>query len=232
MQVPELQLRSANIVAGVSLVENAHRQPYRIEVVPPHEFKSSDQRQLALAHSVLAQIPFDELDVLISERMGKDISGAGLDPNVIGFWRVEEGPHVPNYRRIVSLDLTAASGGNAIGVGLNDVVTRRLAQKMDRHATYMNQLTAANKDASMLEVALPLVVDTDREALEIALGSVMPCPAPRVCCIHDTSRLEEMMISEALLPLAQQLPNIEILTGLQPAPFDAEGWLAWLGEAA
>ncbi|MHB8620385.1 MAG: hypothetical protein ACYDAG_12575 [Chloroflexota bacterium] len=84
----------------------------------------------------------------------------------------------------------------------------------------------------MLEVALPLVVDTDREALEIALGSIMPSAAPRICHIHDTSRQEEMMISEALLPLAQQLPNIEILTGLQPAPFNDEGRLAWLSEAS
>ena len=228
LQVPGLQLKLGNIIAGVSLVENAYRDPYHVEVVPPEEFKASDQRQLKLAQSLLGQIPFDDLDVLVADQMGKDVAGSGLDPNVIGFWRFEGGPHVPNYRRIVSLDLTEASGGNAIGIGLNDVVARRVVEKMSSQATYMNLLTGANKDGSTLEGYIPIVADTDREALELALGSIMPSGAPRVCHIHDTSRLEEMMVSEALFPLAKQLPNIEVLTELQPPPFDKEGRLAWL----
>jgi hypothetical protein len=228
LQVPSLQIDRANIVAGTSIVENAHRQSCHIEVVPPEEFKASDRRQLQLARSLLGQIPFDDLDVLVSDWMGKDIAGSGLDPNVIGFWRFEGGPHVPNYRRIVSLDLTKASGGNAIGIGLNDVVTQRLVDKMDRHATYMNQLTGANKGGSMVEAYVPLVADTDREAIELALGSIMPSDGPKVCHIHDTSRLEEMMISEALLSLAQQRPDVEVLTDLQPPPFDDTGNLRWL----
>jgi len=228
LQIPDLQLKQANIVAGVSIIENAYREPYYMEVVPPQEFKASDQRQLKLAQSMLGYIPFDELDVLVSDRMGKDIAGSGLDPNIIGFWRVEGGPHAPDYRRIISLDLTEASGGNAIGIGLNDIVTRRVVDKMNKHATYMNLLTGANKEGSTLEGYIPLVAETDREALELALGSIMPANAPRICHIHDTSRLEEMMVSEALLPLAKQLPNIEVLTELQPPPFDKEGRLQWL----
>lgn len=228
LQVPDLQLKHGNIVAGVSMVENAYREPYHVEVVPPDEFKTSDQRQLKLAQSLLGQIPFDELDVLIADQMGKDVAGSGLDPNVIGFWRFEGGPHVPNFRRIVSLDLTEASAGNAIGIGLNDVVTRRLVDKMSKEATYMNLLTGANKDGSTVEGYIPIIAETDREALELALGSVMPSGAPSVCHIHDTSRLEEMMVSEALFPLAKQLPNIEVLTELQPPPFAPEGRLHWL----
>ncbi len=228
LQVPDLQLKHGNIIAGVSMVENAYREPYHVEVVPPEEFKASDQRQLKLAQSLLGQIPFDELDVLIADRMGKDVAGSGLDPNVIGFWRFEGGPHVPNYRRIVSLDLTEASAGNAIGIGLNDFVTRRLVDKMSKEATYMNLLTGATKDGSTVEGYIPIIAETDREALELALGSIMPSGAPRVCHIHDTSRLEEMMVSEALFPLAKQLPNIEVLTELQPPPFDQEGRLQWL----
>jgi hypothetical protein len=228
LQVPDLQLKLSNIIAGISIVENAHREPYHIEVVPPAEFKISDQRQLKLAQTLFGQIPFDELDVLVADQMGKDVAGSGLDPNVIGFWRVEGGPHVPNYRRIVSLSLTEASGGNAIGIGLNDVVTRRLVEKMSQHATYMNLLTGANKEGSTIEGYIPIIAETDREALELALGSIQPAEQPRVCHIHDTSRLEEMMVSEALLPLAKQLPNIEVLTDLQPPPFDKEGRLQWL----
>ena len=228
VQAPDLLVQGSNIVAGVSIVENAYREPYHVEVVPPEEFKASDQRQLKLAQSLLGQIPFDELDVLVCDVMGKDVAGSGLDPNVIGFWRFEGGPHVPNYRRIISLDLTSASLGNATGAGLNDFVTRRLADKIDPHVTWMNMLTAANKDGSIVEGFLPMVAATDREALQLALMSLMPCAAPRVCHIHDTSRLEEMMVSEALLPLAQQFPNIEVLSDLQPAPFDESGKLVWI----
>ncbi len=228
VQVPELLIQGSNIVAGVSIVENAYREPYRVEVVLPEEFKVSDQRQLKLAQSLLGQIPFDELDVLVCDVMGKDVAGSGLDPNVIGFWRFEGGPRVPNYRRIISLDLTEASLGNATGVGLNDFVTRRLADKISPHVTWMNMLTAANKDGSTVEGYLPMVAETDREALELALMSIMPSDAPRVCHIRDTSRLEEMMVSEALLPLARQLPNIEVLSELQPAPFEDGGQLVWM----
>jgi hypothetical protein len=229
LQVPQLLIAGSNIVAGVSIVENAYREPSHIEVVAPAEFKQSDQRQLKLAQSLLGQIPFDELDVLVCDQMGKDVAGSGLDPNIIGFWRFEGGPHVPNYRRIVSLDLTGASGGNATGIGLNDFVTRRLVDKMDAHVTWMNMLTAASKDGSTIEGYIPMVAESDREAVELAIMSVMPCDAPRICHVHDTSRLDEMMVSEALLPLARQLPNIEVLSDLQPPPFDGNGRLGWIG---
>lgn len=228
LEVPNLQLQHANIIAGVSVVENAYREPHTFDFVLPPDFKASDQRMLKQAQALLGQIPFDELDVLVCDQMGKDVAGSGLDPNVIGFWRVEGGPHVPNFRRIVSLSLTEGSGGNATGIGLNDFVTRRLVDKMDRYATYMNLLTGANKDGSTVEAYIPFVAETDREAVEMALGSVMPVAQPRICHIHDTSRLEEMMISEALLPFATQEPNIEVLSDPQPAPYDADGRLQWL----
>lgn len=228
LQVPDLIVARSNIVAGVSVVENAYREPYRIEVVPPADFKASDQRQLKLAQSLLGQIPFDELDVLVIDRFGKDVAGSGMDPNIIGFWRFEGGPHVPNFRRIVALSLTPASLGNATGIGLADFVPRRVVDQMNDHNTWINILTGANKDGSTLEGYVPIVAETDREALELALASVMPTDAPRVCHIRDTSRLEEMMVSEALLPLASQLPNLEVLSDPQPLPFDESGALQWL----
>jgi hypothetical protein len=229
VQVPQLLVEGSNIVAGVSIVENAYREPYQIEVVPPDEFKASDQRQLKLARRLLGSIPFDELDVLVCDAMGKDVAGSGLDPNVIGFWRFEGGPRVPNYRRIISLDLTDASLGNATGIGLNDFVTRRLADKISPHATWMNMLTAASRDGSTVEGYTPMVAETDREAVELAVMSIMPCDAPRICFIRDTSRLADIMISEALLPLARQLPNMEVVSALMPAPFDTTGRLQWIG---
>lgn len=229
LEVPRLQLQHANIIAGVSVVENAYRDPAHFEFVHPSDFKASDQRQLQRAMGLLGQIPFEELDVLVCDQMGKDVAGSGLDPNVIGFWRAEgKGPHIPNFRRIVSLSLTDASLGNATGIGLNDVVTQRLVDKMSRENTYINILTGSNKDGTTTEAAVPLVAESDREAIEMALGTVMPNDQPRLCHIHDTSRLEELMVSEALLPEARNKPNLRVETDPQPMRFDREGHLQWL----
>lgn len=229
LEVPRLQLQHANIIAGVSVVENAYRDPAHFEFVHPSDFKASDQRQLQRAMGLLGQIPFEELDVLVCDQMGKDVAGSGLDPNVVGFWRAEgKGPRIPNFRRIVSLSLTDGSLGNATGIGLNDVVTQRLVDKMSRENTYINILTGSNKDGTTTEAAVPLVAESDREAIEMALGTVMPNDQPRLCHIHDTSRLEELMVSEALLPEARNKPNLRVETDPQPMRFDREGHLQWL----
>ncbi len=89
-------------------------------------------------------------------------------------------------------------------------------------------LTAASKDGSTIEAYTPIVAETDRMAIEMALGTVMPVESPRLCHIHDTSRLDEMMVSEALLPEVRQTPSLEILTDLHPLQFDTEGRLQWL----
>ncbi len=227
LAVQEVTLPRSNVIAGVSIVENAYREPAHVEVVRPEEFKACDQRQLRLARTLVGRIPFDDLDLLVCSQMGKDVAGSGLDPNVIGFWRIEGGPRVPNFRRIVSLDLTDASLGNAIGLGLNDFVPRRLVEKMDAHNTWMNLLTGANKDGSTLEGYTPIVAENDREAIELALASVMPYKAPRVCHVRDTSRLYELLISEALLPEAYQLANVEIVSEPRPYRFDDEGRFIW-----
>ena len=109
-EVPKIQLAKSNILCGVAVVENGYRQPCAIEIVPPsyEAFLEADTRLLRLAKQHLARIPFNDLDLLIVDELGKTISGGGMDPNIIGLWRNSDAPHQPDFRRIVVLSLTSS----------------------------------------------------------------------------------------------------------------------------
>ncbi len=144
-EVPRIQLQHAKALFGVAVVENAYRRPVVIEVVPASydAFLDSDKRLLKIAHDHLATIPFDKLDLLIVDELGKSISGTGMDLNVIGTWRMKGGEHKPDFRRIAVLSLTEGSLGNGLGIGLADFTTERFMDAYDPGATYINLLTAA-----------------------------------------------------------------------------------------
>ncbi len=227
-QVPKIALAQGNVILGVNVVENGYRQPYQIEVVEPGDFWASDRRCLDLARAFVARIPFEQLDVLVVNYIGKDISGAGMDPNVTGFWRAEGmGERVPDYTRIVVLDLTNQTQGNALGIGQADFTTQRLVEKIDHRATTINMLTAASRNGRLIEAAVPIALATDREAIEVALRAAVPRAAPRICWIKDTDALGKCWITQALLPEARQNPQIEVLSEPAPWPFDAAGNLHW-----
>ncbi len=203
---PRITMARAKILYGVAVVENAYRQPYRIEVVEPayEAFLESDKRLLEVARTQAAHIPFSKLDLLIVDQMGKTISGTGMDLNVIGKWRVTGGPREPDFRRIVALSLTEGSLGNGLGAGMADFITRRLMDAYDPGATYVNLLTAAEPGGTTAEGPLPLALDSDREAIEVGLYSSLAGPRPRVCRIHSTAELGEMWISDALIEEARR----------------------------
>jgi hypothetical protein len=223
--VPKVQLAKSKVVCGVAVVENGYRHPCAIEIVEPsyQAFLEADMRLLRLAKQHLARIPFDELDVLIVDELGKTISGAGMDPNVIGHWRNSDAPHEPNYKRIVVLSLTHASLGNGLGIGMADFTTRRFANAFDPAVSYVNLLTASEPGGNTREGPLPLALDSDQEAIEVALFSSLAGSQPRVCRIHNTARLDELWISEALVSKAKNNPNIEVLGAPAPLPFNEAG---------
>jgi hypothetical protein len=224
--VPHLTLAKANVLFGITMVENAFHEPTLIEVVEPtyEAFLEADQRLLKLARVHLARIPFDELDLLVVDEMGKDISGTGMDVNVIGKWRTNGGDRKPNYRRIVPLSLTHASLGNGIGIGLADFTTERFAREYDAAATYINIVTASEPGGmNTLEAGLPLALPTDREAIEVALYSAVAQGEPRVCRIKNTARLDELWVSPALLEEVERHPDLELLDGPEPVPFNSAG---------
>jgi hypothetical protein len=220
--VPKIQMSKSKILCGVAVVENGYRQPCAIEVAPPSydAFLEADMRLLKLAKSHLARIPFEELDLLIVDELGKTISGGGMDPNIIGLWRNSDAPHHPNYKRIVVLSLTHGSLGNGLGIGMADFTTRRFVDSYDPVVSYVNLLTASEPGGNTREGPLPLALDSDREAMEVGLFSSLAGAAPRICRIKNTAVLDEVWASEALLDEVKANPKLEILQPLSPVEFN------------
>ncbi len=188
----------ANIWFGVALVENAFDRPYLLEIVEGGRFVETDRRLLEVANGVLPRIPLDRLDLLIVDRIGKNISGTGMDPNVIGMWRrLPELPRAPDYGWIAALGLTEASHGNGAGVGMADMVSRKLVDANDPAATAANILTSMGLRLGNIPLTLP----TDREAYETGLWLARRTagPAPRVGRIANTLELETFWLSESTL---------------------------------
>jgi hypothetical protein len=221
--VPKVQLAKSKILFGVAVVENGYRQPCAIEVVQPSydAFLEADMRLLNLAKAHLSKIPFDELDLLIVDELGKTISGGGMDPNIIGLWRNSDAPHQPNYKRIVVLSLTYPSLGNGLGIGMADFTTQRFVESYDPGVSYINLLTASEPRGNTREGPLPLALDSDQEAVEVGLFSSLAGAAPRVCRIKNTALLDELWASEALLDEVNANPKLEILRPPSPMEFNS-----------
>jgi len=226
--VPELTLASGKVLFGVAVVENAFRKPLAIEAVPGTytAFREVDIRLLKIAHQHLASIPTRDLDLLIVDELGKNVSGTGMDLNVIGSWRLKGGKAEPNYRRIVVRSLTPESLGNGLGIGLADFTTQRFMDAYDPGATYINLLTATEPGAmNTREGPTPVALPSDREAIEVALYSSLAGPQPRVCQVRNTSLLNEFWASEPVLRELEKLPSISVLAPLAEPRFDATGAL-------
>lgn len=224
--VPRLLLATGKILFGVAVVENGYRQPLIVEVVRPQyeAFLEADMRLLTVAKSHLATIPFSQLDVLVVDEIGKNVSGAGMDPNVIGHWRNSNAPRSPDFKRIVVLSLTAPSLGNGLGIGMADFTTERFLRAFDPAVAYVNLLTATEPGGNTREGPVPLALPYDRDAIEVALYSSLAGDKPRVCRIQNTAALDELWVSEGLLDEVRQNPKLTMLAG-SPSPlcFDHEG---------
>lgn len=218
--VGQVTLHKARVVMGVAVVENSRDEPYAIEVVSPEEFEETDRRLLALAKRLLPRLPFDDLDILVVEEMGKNISGTGMDSNVIGIGRRIGGKWKPEIARLVVLDLTEESHGNALGIGLADLTTRRLVDRIDRRATYTNSMTTRFLGSSKI----PMTLDTDQEALAVAMMGY-DAATVRLARIKNTLELEYLDVSEGLLPAARSQASWSVLQELGPLRFNPQGRL-------
>jgi len=223
--VPRIVLEKAHALFGVAVVESGFRQPVVIEVVPGNydAFMEADLRLLDISKQYLSRIPFEMLDLLVIDEVGKNITGSGIELNVVGHWRMKGGPHVPDFRRIVALSLTHESLGNGIGIGLADFTTRRFSDTFDPAVTYVNILTAQEPGGSPREGPMPLALASDKEAIEVALYSSLAEGRPRVCRIKNTAELDEMWVSEALLEEVNQNPKLSVIDLSAPIAFDPAG---------
>lgn len=216
-------LDTGRIAFGIGLLENAHEQTAKAVAMPASQLLQTERQLLVEAKSLMGRLPFDELDLLIVDWVGKNISGTGMDTNVIGrmMQNFEPEPAKPAILRIFVRDLTEESDGNATGIGLADFTTTRLVNQIDRHATYMNGITALGPQKSKI----PFYYDTDKEAISVALDTIgLTAPEDaRVIRIESTLRLTELDISEALLEDAKLHSSLKVIGEPEPFDFDAAG---------
>jgi hypothetical protein len=229
-EAARLMLKKLPIVFGLAIVENAYHEIAIVRAIEPENIEREEKEILKKAKSLIARIPFKEIDVLIIDEIGKEISGTGMDTNVVGrFWLPgESDPLAANIKRIVVLDLTEGTHGNAIGIGLADVTTKRLVEKIDYQTTFVNALTAGHVEGAKTPVFLP----NDREAITIALrtcGPIDPNEA-KVVRIRNTLDIERFWISESLLKVLESdsdlKKRIKVLGEPREMQFDVLGNLA------
>jgi len=206
------------ILFGVAILENAYNETRDIAVLPPEGFKEIDQKWVKESRALLPKIPFRKLDMVVVDEMGKDISGSGLDTNVIGFTR-----HIDHSGNVAVplavFDLTEKSGGNAIGVGLADFVTRRLIKKMDFQKTYTNVISTGIYSAGRI----PMTFESERDILTIVLKKIEAAEKARMVRIKNTLHLEEFLVTEALIPEAEKNDKLSLVGGLIATSFDDKG---------
>lgn len=182
------------ILGGIAILENGLHEPMVIEAVRAEQIPVREPQLLEEVRRVLPRIPFSDLDVLIIGEMGKDLSGTGMDTNVIGKYRRNWGEPSPNYRHIVVLDLTEASHGNATGVGFADVITRKLFDKIDLPATQLNCLTAGNFNGAKI----PVVAEDKDHAVEWVMQGKVP-EEVRMVYVDSTLALETIWVSPSMV---------------------------------
>ncbi|MGA2035298.1 MAG: lactate racemase domain-containing protein [Thermoguttaceae bacterium] len=217
-------LDKCRILAGLAIVENAYDQTALVEALLPGQFEGREKQLLVLARQWLPQLPFRNVDVLLIDKIGKNISGVGFDANVVGRkfndHRAVEG-EFPKVKRICLRSLTAESHGNAIGIGMAEFCRAQLLAAADMAATRLNVLTSGHVSAAMR----PLDYETDGEMLAAALGTiglVRPAQA-RLLWIASTRELSEVECSAAYWEEAGRQTNLEIITALRDLPLDAAG---------
>ncbi|BCU83006.1 hypothetical protein JIR001_27890 [Polycladomyces abyssicola] len=209
------------IVFGVALVENAYDQLCHVEVVLSDQIETREPTLLEMAKSRMPRLLFPDLDVLVIDRIGKNISGDGMDPNITGRYPTPYAQGGPRVNKMVVLDLTSETGGNANGVGTADFTTQRLVDQMDNIATYANGLTSTVVAPTKIPTTLP----NDRLAVQAAVKTcnILDLHLVKLVRIRDTLHLGEIRISETLLPEAEQHPDVEVLSQPEPMQFDGEG---------
>jgi len=215
-QVAAQSLRHGNIRLGIAVVENSNDETMVVKAAPAEHIMEIDRQLLALARAAMPSLPASDLDILILDEMGKDVSGLGLDPNIVGRLKIpgQPEPECPKIKMIIVRSLTAKTRGNATGIGLADIITRAVFEAIDLRATYENVLTS-----TFLERAkIPLIAENDEEALQYAAHAVgMPSlPEARIVRVRNTLHLKDAWISQGLLPEVSRLENVEVLGKVHP----------------
>lgn len=218
--IARISLDKTNIIFGIGIIENAFHGTYKIVAIPKEQIEKEEPALLLEAKNLVPVIPFSKVDVIVIDEMGKDISGTGMDSNVVGRSSTL-GISKPFAERIVVLDLTDKSHGNANGAGLADITTQRFFNKMDFTQTYPNAITSSETKA----VKIPIVMSNDRLAIKCAIKTCTDADAKgiKLVWIRNTLSISEFFISEALLGEAKENQDITIMSNAEVIRFDESG---------
>jgi len=222
--VAEIVLKRCRVLAGLAIVENAYDETALLQAVLPADFYECEKKLLQQANAWMPRLPFREIDLLIVDRIGKNISGTGMDTNVIGRkYSDHEATDRDSVRctRIFVRGLTKETKGNASGIGLAEFTTRQVVEQIDPDITKVNCVTAGHPTAGMI----PLVYENDQAAISDALLTIGMTPAagPGIVQISDTLHLSELLVSQAFVGEDGSIPGLEILSGPEPLSFDEQG---------
>ncbi len=227
-------VETGKVLGGLAIVENAYDRAAEIVLLEPDDIaQSGETKVLERAKTLMAGIPFDTLDVAVVDAMGKNISGSGLDTNVIGrmMIRGSEEFERPNIANLAVLDITEQSHGNAVGVGLADFVPFRILEKIDLRSVYVNAMTSGLGGPQRGQI--PMAMPTDRDAVAAAL---LTCgradfDQARVVRVHSTLDLEQLLVSESLREQVEADDRLSITGDAEPMAFDDDGaitdWSGW-----
>jgi hypothetical protein len=211
------------VIGGLAVVENAQEGTAVVEGLLRKGIPSGETRLLEKARALMPSLPAKNLDLCVVKEMGKNYSGTGMDTNIIGRLRLQgmPEPREPYIQYLAVLDLSEASHGNATGVGLADFTTQRLAEKIDRNATYLNCLVSGGP----IRAAVPMTLPNDEELFRAVWTSLKPddMEEVRAMVIENTLHLEEVWVSEALLPEIEEIEGVELVGKPEPLQFDEEG---------
>ena len=226
--IARLSLKKTPILCGVASIEDQLHETARIAVLKPEEIERREEELFVESKRLMPKLPFDDIDLLIVDRLGKNISGSGMDPNIVGrriqgfsSSQAETAPVGANIGRIFARDLTPETNGNAIGIGFADFTTARLVRAIDSRATAVNALTALTPQSARV----PIFFDTDREAIQQALLSlaVPDIRQAKVIRIADTLTLGELEVSEAYQAAIHERADLETVNGAVDMRFDGSG---------
>lgn len=217
-------MEHSNLLFGVASVENGYGQTAAICVCPREKIEETEKELFKSAKAYAPGLPFDEADIIIIDEMGKDISGTGFDTKVvgrIGLPLVSADPESPIIKRIVVCDLTEGSEGNAVGIGIADVITQRLLDKIDMDALNINTITGVCPEMGKI----PLTMRNDKEAIEVAIKCVglIPSNKLKIMRIKNTSVLSEVEISEAYADELPSRSDLEVIGEKRLMDFNADG---------
>jgi hypothetical protein len=222
-KVAEVVFQTGKVLVGIGIVENAFEDTAEIEVIPVESISEREAELLTFSKTLLPKLPIEQIDILFVDKIGKNYSGTGMDTNVIGRIRIlgTKEHAKPEIDYIIAGDLSEESHGNALGIGLADVTTERLFKKIDHKKMNENVITST----FLQRASIPIVLSSDQAAIETALrGSWGKSPGSiRFVRIPNTLHLEELYVSEALVPEIEKIEHVEIIGELEPLAFDEKG---------